>query len=151
MGGSGRGVLAVGEGVVVGVPVCVGDGVAGRADGGGDSYPGVAVAFGRRWCFRWCSCELAGSGVGVALAGAVCAGCVIFASGVGGVGDGGVLGVGAGGDGPMVRVPGTLGGSALLGLLLAIPGGGVRVRVRVTYLPTLDLLRSSARVLSPGE
>ena len=39
-------------------------------------------------------------------------------------GDGGVLGVGAGGDGPMVRVPGTLGGSALLGLLLAIPGGG---------------------------
>ena len=49
---------------------------------------------------------------------------MIFASGVGGVGDGGVLGVGAGGDGPMVRVPGTLGGSALLGLLLAIPGGG---------------------------
>ena len=48
---------------------------------------------------------------------------MIFASGVGGVGDGGVLGVGAGGDGPMVRVPGTLGGSALLGLLLAIPGG----------------------------
>ena len=114
----------VGEAVVVGVPVGAGDGVAGRADGGGDSYPGVAVVFGRRWCFRWCSCELAGSGVGVALAGAVCAGCVIFASGVGGVGDGGVLGVGAGGDGPMVRVPGTLGGSALLGLLLAIPGGG---------------------------
>ena len=90
----------------------------------GDSYPGVAVAFGRRWCFRWCSCALAGSGVGVALAGALCAGCVIFASGFGGVGDGGVLGVGAGGGGPMVRVPGTLGGSALLGLLLAIPGGG---------------------------
>ena len=64
------------------------------------------------------------SGVGVALAGAVCAGCVIFASGVGGVGDGGVLGVGAGGDGPMVRVPGTLGGSALLGLLLAVIGHG---------------------------
>ena len=124
MGGSGRGVSVVGEAVVVGVPVGAGDGVAGRADGGGDSYPGVAVAFGRRWCFRWCSCELAGSGVGVALAGAVRAGCVIFASGVGGVGDGGVLGVGAGGGGPMVRVPGTLGGSALLGLLLAIPGGG---------------------------
>ena len=51
-------------------------------------------AFGRRWCFRWCSCKLAGSVVGDALAGAVCAGCVVFASGVGGVGDGGVLGVG---------------------------------------------------------
>ena len=92
--------------------------------GKGDPYPGVAVAFGRRWCFLWCSCELAGSGVGDALAGAVCAGSVVFASGVGGVGDGGVLEVGAGGGTPMVRVPGTLGGSALLGLLLAIPGGG---------------------------
>ena len=48
---------------------------------------------------------------------------MIFASGVGGVGDGGVLGVGAGGVGPMVRVPGTLGGSALLGLLLDRDGG----------------------------
>ena len=80
--------------------------------GWGDPYPGVVVVFGRRWCFRWCSCELAGSIVGDALAGAVCAGCVAFASGVGRVGDGGVLGVGAGGGGPMVRVPGTLGGSA---------------------------------------
>ena len=23
--------------------------------GKGDLYPGVVVAFGRRWCFRWCS------------------------------------------------------------------------------------------------
>ena len=92
--------------------------------GKGDPYPGVVVVFGRRCCFRWCSWELAGSVVGDALAGAVCAGCVVVASGVGGVGDGGVLGVGAGGDGPMVNVPGTLGGSALLGFLLAIPGGG---------------------------
>ena len=23
--------------------------------GKGDPYPGVVVAFGRRWCFRWCS------------------------------------------------------------------------------------------------
>ena len=36
------------------------------------------------------------------------------------------LGVGAGGGAPMVRVPGTLGGSAFLGFLLAIPGGGCR-------------------------
>ena len=64
------------------------------------------------------------SGVSDCSARAVCAGCVVVASGVGGVGDGGVLGVGAGGGGPMVRVPGTLGGSALLGFLLAIPGGG---------------------------
>ena len=35
------------------------------------------------------------SGVGDCSAGAVCAGCVVVASGVGGVGDGGVLGVGA--------------------------------------------------------
>ena len=61
-------------------------------------------------------------------AGAVGAGCVIVVSGVGGVGDGhgGALGVGAGGGAPMVRVPGTLGGSALLGFLFAIPGEGCR-------------------------
>ena len=73
--------------------------------GKGDPYPGVVVAFGRRCCFRWCSGELAGSVVGDALAGAVCAGCVVIASGVGGVGDDGVLGVGAGCGGPMARVP----------------------------------------------
>ena len=37
VGGSGRGVSVVGEAVVVGVPVGAGDGVAGCADGGGDS------------------------------------------------------------------------------------------------------------------
>ena len=52
----------------------------------------------------------------------------LLLSGVGGVGDGDgdVLRVGAGGGAPMMRVPGTLGGSALLGFLLAIPGGGCR-------------------------
>ena len=49
---------------------------------------------------------------------------MVVASGVGGVGDGGVFGVGAGGGGLMVRVPGTLRGSALLGFLLAIPAEG---------------------------
>ena len=44
--------------------------------------------------------------------------------GVGGVADGCVLAVGAGVGSPMVRVPGTLGGPALLGFLLAIAGGG---------------------------
>ena len=68
------------------------------------------------------------SSVGDCSAGAVCAGCVVVASGVGGVGDGdgGALGVGSGGGAPMVGVPGMLGGSALLGFLLAIPGGGCR-------------------------
>ena len=53
---------------------------------------------------------------------------MVVASGVGGVGDGdgGALGVRAGGGPPMVRVPGTLGGSALLGFLLAVPSRGCR-------------------------
>ena len=64
------------------------------------------------------------SGVGDCSVDAVSAGCVVVVSGVGGVGDGGVLGVDAGGGGPLVRVPVTLGGSALFGFLLALPGGG---------------------------
>ena len=53
---------------------------------------------------------------------------MVVVSGVGrvGDGDGGALGAGAGGGAPLVRVPGTLGGSALLGFLLVIPGGGCR-------------------------
>ena len=72
--------------------------------------------------------EVGAGGVGDCSADAVGAGCVVVVSGVGGVGDGdgGALGVGGGGGALMVRVPGTLGGFALLGFLLATPGGGCR-------------------------
>ena len=37
------------------VPVMVSLVVQMVGGGKGDPYPGVVVAFGRRWCFRWCS------------------------------------------------------------------------------------------------
>ena len=115
------GLSVVGEAVVVGVPVGAGDGVAGCADGGGweggpepwgcrgfwstvQSWPGVLAAM--LWLVPFVRA------VWLLRQGSVALVTVVW------------LGVGAGGGDPMVRVPGTLGGSALLGFLLAIPGGG---------------------------
>ena len=88
----------------------------------------VPAVRGRRWLTGFVAGEVGASGVGDCSADSVGAGCVVVVSGVGGVGDGdgGALEVGACGGAPMVRVPGMLGGSALLGCLPAIPGGGCR-------------------------